>query len=117
MTELGVAQDRIRLFGNREYRLGCQNLNYYCYVQSMNVKTCAHEPWTTLFSFDKKVLSADDIRNKLDELEQWRADTIEGLRNGEKTPCHGCAGLQYGIYTRNPVIRTFAVGPNFAGGD
>ena len=116
MTELGVVQERIRLFGNREYRLGCQNLNYYCYVQSMNVKTCAHEPWTTLFSFEKKVLSADDIRNKLDELEQWRADTIEALRNGEKTPCHGCAGLQYGTYTRNPVIRTFAVGPNFAGG-
>lgn len=100
-----------------EYRLGYMNLNYYCYIQSDNVKTCTHWPYTTHLWFEKnKVLSEDDIKNKLKELEEWRSKTLEALRYGEKTSCHACAALRYGIYSKTPKVLILGVGPNFAGG-
>lgn len=42
LVEMGVDKRKIKFFGDKEYRLGCMNLNYYCYISSDNVKVCAH---------------------------------------------------------------------------
>lgn len=49
-------------------------------------------------------------------MEKWRSETIELLRNGEKTSCYGCSALRYGLYSKKPKILILGVGPNFAGG-
>lgn len=118
LIEIGkVPAGRIHFFGNREYRLGCFNLQNYIYISSDNIKTCAHFPWTTHFYFDKdQVLEEKDIIVKLNELEAWRRETIAKLCNGEKTSCHGCAALHWGFFEKEPRVKILGVGPNFSGG-
>lgn len=116
LTQNGVSQDKIHFFGNLEYRLGCQNMNYYCYVQSFDSRACAHFPYMKSFHYDHEILSEDDVKKSLSELDAWRLDTIKKIKNGEKTSCDGCSALQWGFYTKTPEIKIFAVGPNFNGG-
>ena len=113
----GVSARRIRFFGEREYRLGCFNLQNYIYISSDNVKTCAHYPYTNHFMFEPgQILSEKDVINKLDQLEDWRRETIKKLQNGEKTSCHGCSALHWGFFTKEPHVEILGVGPNFKGG-
>lgn len=113
----GVSAGRIRFFGDREYRLGCFNLQNYIYISSDNVKTCAHYPYTNHFMFETgKVLSEKDVIHQLDQLEDWRRETIKKLQNGEKTSCHGCSALHWGFFTKEPHVEILGVGPNFKGG-
>lgn len=113
----GIPASKIRFFGGREYRLGCFNLQNYIYISSDNIKTCAHFPWTNHFWFEKgQVLEEKDVVGKLDELEAWRRETIEKLRKGEKTSCHGCSALHWGFFEKEPHVEILGVGPNFKGG-
>ncbi len=90
LKENKVPADRIKFFGDREYRLGCFNLSNYIYISSGHVKTCAHYPYTNHFMFEEnQVLTEQNLISKLDELEAWRRDTTDKLRKGEKTTCHG----------------------------
>lgn len=114
LIDKGIQGEKIRLFGNRELRMGCENLNYYCYVGSQDVKTCAHYPYTTLVTYNNEVVTEQDVVGALDKLEEWRKDTINKLRKGEQTTCQGCSGLRWGIWTKEPKVRTFAVGPSFS---
>lgn len=118
LIEIGrVPAEKIHFFGNREYRLGCFNLQNYIYISSGHIKTCAHFPWTTHFIFEKdQVLEEKDVIGKLDELEVWRRETIAKLRNGEKTSCHGCSALHWGFFEKEPHVEILGVGPNFKGG-
>lgn len=63
-----------------------------------------------------QILMKEDVIKKLDELEAWRRETTEKLRNGEKTTCHGCSALHWGFFTKEPHVEILGVGPNFAGG-
>lgn len=118
LIEIGkVPANKIHFFGNREWRLGCFNLQNYIYISSGHIKTCAHFPWTTHFKFEKdQVLEEKDVIGKLDELEAWRRETIAKLRNGEKTSCHGCSALHWGFFEKEPHVEILGVGPNFKGG-
>lgn len=112
-----IPAKRIHVFGNRDYRLGCLNMQNYVYISSKQVKACAHVPWTTHFKFEQgQVLEEKDVIGKLDELEAWRRETIEKLRNGEKTSCHGCSALHWGFFEKEPRVDFLGVGPNFKGG-
>lgn len=116
-SEKCIIPGRIKFWGNKEFRLGCYNLENYIYFSSNNVKTCAHYPYTNHFFFEKdQILTKEDIINKLDDLEKWRLDTIDKLRNNQKTSCNGCSGLRYGIWSKKPHVEIIGVGPNFAGG-
>ena len=113
----GIQEDKVNIFGDKEYRLGCFNLQNYIYISSNNVKTCAHYPYTNHFYFEpNQVLTEDDVRNKLDELEKWRRETNEKLRKGEHTSCHGCSALHWGFFEKEPHVEILGVGPNFRGG-
>lgn len=81
---------------------------------SKNVKTCAHFPFTNHIGFQNDIVSEEDIISGLDLLENWRRETINKLRKGDKTSCDGCSGLHWGVWTKEPRVRTFAVGPSFA---
>lgn len=116
LIEDGVERCRIKFFGDGEYRLGCDNMNYYCYVQSTDIRACAHFPYRKSFFYDKEVLTIADVKKGIEKLEKWRVDTIERLRRGEETSCDGCSALYWGMFTKKPKITVFAVGPNFAGG-
>lgn len=112
----GVPAGRIHFFGNRSYRYGCRMMNNFSYISSRDVKVCAHFPYTKVFEFDNEIISENDIVDAVHKMEQWRIDTIDALKRGEKTSCEGCSALQRGFYEDKPRITFLGVGPNFAGG-
>lgn len=116
LVEQGVNPERIKLFGDRVIGLGCRNLSHYLYVQSWEVRVCAHPPHSKGFRFDKQVISENDVKEKLAELEVWRNRTMDLLRENKKTECDGCSALMYGVYPKKPRVTILGVGPNFAGG-
>ena len=116
LLQHGVQNKNIKTFGGLEYKLGCDNLYRYVYIQSMDIKVCAHPPYGRVFPYNNEVLSENDVIDGIKTLEDWRIKTLEALRRGEKTTCDGCSALQYGLYPSKPQVNILGVGPNFAGG-
>lgn len=82
----------------------------------MDVKVCAHPPYSRVFPYKNEVLSENDVIEGINTLEKWRVETIEAMSKGEKTTCDGCSALRYGLYPSKPNVNVLGVGPNFAGG-
>ena len=112
----GVSLAHLHCFGGKIYCLGCFDLNYYSYISSVDVRACAHPPYMKSFYYKNEIVTEEDVRETVAQFEQWRVETMEKLRRGEKTPCDGCSALHWGFFTKEPKVQVLGVGPNFKGG-
>ncbi len=109
LCEKGIKKEKIHLFGGIEYRLGCSELQNACYIRADSVRTCCVQHFLKEFYYKSETVSESDVIEKLDEMEKWRVDTIEKLRENKKTSCDGCQNLKYGLFQKKPMVNYLVV--------